>query len=58
MEVASLKVILRQKGACDIEVEVFTMEALALVTKRFVEWCEREMPDWAEIIYQFIDKIY
>ena len=52
-------VTLRQKGCCDIEVEVYTMEALKLVTKKFVEWCERELPVWAEIMYdEFRNKIY
>ena len=51
-------VILRQKNACDIEVEVYTLQALKLVIRKFIDWCEREMPEWAEIIYQFVDKIY
>ena len=58
METMEMKVIFRQKGHTDLEVEVFTLPALKHITEVMIKWCEENMPEWAEIIYQFVDKIY
>ena len=47
-----MKVIFRQKGASDLEVKVFTEPALKHITKLMIKWCETNLPDWAEIIYE------
>ena len=53
-----MKVIFRQKGHTDLEVDVYSIPALKHITQVMIKWCEENMPEWAEIQYQFVDKIY
>ena len=51
-------VTLRQKGRKDLSMAVFTKAALKHLVYTLVKWIEKEMPEWAEIIYSDTTKIY
>ena len=53
-----MKVIFNTKGRKRLEIEVFTLLALKHMTLTLVEYCERVMPEWAEIRYEETHILY
>ena len=53
-----MKVIFNTKGRKRLEIEVFTDMALKHIVGTLIKYCERTMPEWAEIRYEETRKLY
>ena len=42
---------LRTDGCADLEMIVYTLDALKHLTYTLICWVETQMPEWAEIMY-------
>ena len=48
----------RCKGRHSLGMIAYHVATIQYVTKRLIEWCEEQMPEWAEISYDKVDEVY